>query len=95
MRICVAQPPSGRRWRPLQTPPGIAVYLDGRLVKHCVAADDQAGEVWCARLDAAGQIEIDYEQSEIVLERRTGRVRFLRPQAGKGDPDRFPEMLPC
>ena len=92
MRIAVFQPPEGEGWQIVAPDPNLAVYLNGERQAAVVAADDEAGEFWRAKRDENGHF-ID-EGGENVLEHLTGEVRFLRPQNGRGSPDRFPDRLP-
>jgi hypothetical protein len=92
MRIAVVQPPEGEGWEIVDPDPNLAVYLNGLRHVEVIAADDEAGEVWRVKRDEQGELMIGGDQ--IVYERLTGEVRFLRPQEGKGSPDRFPDRLP-
>jgi hypothetical protein len=92
MRIAVFQPPEGVDWEIVDPDPNLAVYLNGKRQMAVVAADDEAGELWRAKRDENGNYI--HQGEEFVYERLTGDVRFLKPQEGKGSPDRFPETLP-
>lgn len=92
MRIAVRQPPEGEGWEIVDPDPNLAVYLDGERQMAVIAADDEAGELWRAKRGDDGAYIT--QGDEYVYERMTGAVRFLRPQDGKGSPDRFPDRLP-
>lgn len=54
------------------------VWMDGRQLLHCVAADDSTGVAWRHRTDAEGNIVIDHEQQSTIVERVYGPVRLRR-----------------
>ena len=55
-------------------------YLNGVLVKGCFTADEEAGEMWCYRLNPDGSFNTD-RRGKPVVQRRRGEVRLI----GKGD----------
>lgn len=56
---------------------GATVFLDGVMVRDCVTADDERGEVIVFKHDADGKPLIDWVNQCIVKERRRGQVRIV------------------
>ncbi len=52
------------------------VYLDGKPLKGCVTADEEAGEAFVFAKNAKGDYVIDLSGGAIVKERLQGEVRI-------------------
>lgn len=56
------------------------VWMDDKIVRRCIAADDRKGEVWVHAADENGNIRIDRDRNEAVKEKLTGgkvEIRIL------------------
>ncbi len=52
------------------------VYLDGKLLEHCVTADDKLGEAWIYQQDKHGIFILNKEKTEILQEKVTGEIKI-------------------
>jgi len=57
--------------------PMAEVYLDGVLMKYCITADEERGQVKVYVLDAAGEMVINPVTNDIRTEWRTGQVKIV------------------
>ena len=62
-------------------------YLDGKPVKHCIAANDEKGWVQCYKTDADGQIIVNQDAPEdemLTVETLHGKVELVFKDAEEG-----------
>lgn len=76
MRITVLDDDPGERITPGRE--RITVYLNGQEIKHCLTADDIAGEVVCVETDDQGRMLA--ENGEVKRQTRYGLVVIERRQ---------------
>ena len=55
---------------------GARVLLDGKLLAHCVEADDGAGWAIVAETDKDGNFKVNRQREEIVCRKVFGSIRF-------------------
>lgn len=69
----------------------VEVYVDGKIVKHAIAADDTAGWVDTHKIDESGHAV--FVGCEIQVVRRYGSVRIHYRQKDKSKPAWFPSRF--
>lgn len=58
---------------------GLIITLNGRVVRDCVTADEERGEVWCLVRSPKGGFELTADRTEVRRICHYGKVVITRP----------------